>query len=192
MREDFLNKNFIKYRKSLLYFSQKFNLPLQDTEEMVNDTILAALNSFDHDKGSFESYCRFILKNKIFNFKRDNKELFLLVVFDDLEEIFNSEEFTIEEKEKHNLAVKFLDKLKKTLSGPELEFYNSIYASCDKKVKINISETSKNLGIDPKKGWIFSEEYKPKLSDYTKILFQSVKKMLTDSLKLKLKIYCII
>ena len=70
-----------------------------------------------------------------------------------MEEIFNSEEFTIEEKEKLNLAVKFLDKLKKTLSGPELEFYNSIYASCDKKVKINISETSKNLGIDPKKGW---------------------------------------
>lgn len=153
MQKNLLDKDFIQYRRSLLIYSGKFNVSFEEREEIVNDSILAALKSFDHDKGSFESYCKIILKNKIFNFKRDNKDLFLLVAIDDDDEILKADEISYEEKEKNKLAVIFINKLKNTLETEELKFYNSIYESCDKNEKINISKVSKNLNIEPQKGW---------------------------------------
>lgn len=62
MSQDFLNKKFKRFREDLLLYSGKFNVSYEVREELVNDAILIALDGFDHDRGSFESYCRVILK----------------------------------------------------------------------------------------------------------------------------------
>jgi hypothetical protein len=125
----------------------------EDREEIVNDSILKALESFDSEKGSFESLCRVILKNKIINFKRDNRELFFLIALDDYEEILSVEEILWEEKESNELAARFLDKLKSELEDIETKLFNEVYASCGAKERINITMAAENIGIDPGKAW---------------------------------------
>jgi len=91
--------NFNRFRNRLLDYSRRFKIPFEDLEELVNDSILKALDNFDSERGSFESLCIVILKHKIFNFKRDNPFLYFLVLLDENENIFKADEKSIEEKE---------------------------------------------------------------------------------------------
>ena len=68
-----LNNDFNTHRKNLIFYARGWKIPYEDIEEIVNDTILKALENFDNERGNFESYCRFILKNQIINFKKSNK-----------------------------------------------------------------------------------------------------------------------
>ena len=72
-----------------------------------------------------------ILKRKIFNFKRDNVHLLLLIYIDENEEIIRASDVSFEEKENNALALTFLNKLKDLLSENELKLLNEIYNTCD-------------------------------------------------------------
>ena len=76
--------NFLKFRNNLLLYSKRFKISAEDAEEIVNDSILKALDSFDSERGSFEGFCKFILRNKLLNFKRDNIDLFILIVINEV------------------------------------------------------------------------------------------------------------
>lgn len=176
MPHDFLNKNFKSFRESLLSYSGKFKASYEVREEMVNDTILTALNSFDHDKGSFEGYCKVILKNKLLNFTKDKKELSFLITLDDYEEILPAPEITIESGENLKSIKMFFERLKNELKPDELIVFNEIYNTCNDLNKINISKVS---GIEADKAWnIFrkiqtkaNKLYKKLKADNVELLF---------------------
>ena len=145
--------NFNIFRNRLINYSKKYNISHEDLEEIVNDSILKALEFFDDERGSFESLCLVTIKNKIFNFKRDNAFLYLLVLLDENENIFKADLKTIEDKENNLMALNYINELKLKLDEQELKFFNLIYEMCESSDKPNISLVSKKFGIDPLKGW---------------------------------------
>lgn len=145
--------NFNKFRNKLLDYSRRFKIPFEDMEELVNDTILKALDIFDSERGNFESLCIVILKNKIFNFKRDNPYLYFLILIDENETVLEADEKSIEEKESLKVASDFLADLKSRLSEDEVRLFNEIYDMCETSNNVSISKASKNIGIEPLKGW---------------------------------------
>lgn len=158
--------NFNKFRNKLLDYSRRFNIRFEDLEELVNDSILKALDNFDSERGSFESLCIVILKHKIFNFKRDNPFLYFLVLLDENENIFKADEKSIEEKESIEKASNFLNELKTKLSVDEIKLVNEIYNMCETSTKLSISKASKNIGIEPLKGWDIFRKIQRKANDF--------------------------
>ena len=147
-----LNNDFNTHRKNLIFYARGWKIPYEDIEEIVNDTILKALENFDNERGNFESYCRFILKNQIINFKKSNKDLFLLITIDDKEDILPSDTILFEEIENNILARKFLEQLKNELLDDELILFEEIYRNCEKMEDVNISKASREVSLDPR-GW---------------------------------------
>lgn len=145
--------NFNKFRNKLIDYSKRFKIPFEDLEELVNDSILKALDNFDSERGSFESLCMVILKHKIFNFKRDNPFLYFLVLLDENENVLEADDESIEDRENIEIALNFLKEIKSELSEDELKLFNEIYNMCESSNKISISKASKNIGIEPLKGW---------------------------------------
>lgn len=145
--------NFNKFRNKLLDYSRRFKIPFEDIEEIVNDSILKAIENFDSERGSFESLCIVILKHKVLNFKRDNSYLYFLVLLDENENIFEANDRSIEDKENVEMALKFLSKLRNELSEEERKLFNEIYDMCENSGKMSISKASKNIGVEPLKGW---------------------------------------
>ncbi len=70
------NINFIDLWNRLIRYSKRYKLSHEDLEHIVSESIVKALENFDEDRGSFESLCLVIIKNKVFNFTRDNKFFF--------------------------------------------------------------------------------------------------------------------
>ena len=153
MLTELSTKNFSKFRDNLLSYSNRFNIRYEDAEEIVNDSILKALDHFDNEKGSFEGLCKVILKRKIFNFKRDNVYLLLLICIDENEVIIKADDISFEEKENNALALTFLNKLNNLLDEGEAKLLSEIYNTCDSLNKISISKASKNIGLEALKGW---------------------------------------
>lgn len=146
-------KNFNTFRNRLINYSRRFNIPYEDIEEIVNDSIIKAIEHFDNEKGSFESLCFVIIKNKVFNFKRDNSFIYFLILLDEDEDVLKADVKSIEEKENSLIAMNFLNKLKNRLFEDELRLFDEIYNMCEASDKISISRASRNIGIKPAKGW---------------------------------------
>ncbi len=180
MPHDFLNKNFNIFREKLLSYSNQFNVSYEAREEMVTDTILAAIDSFDHDKGSFEGYCRVILKNKIFNFMKDKKNLLVITSLDDLEEILPAHEISIEAKENEKSTLMFFEKLKNELNPDELEVFNATMETCDELSKINITKVSEKIGIRTDVAWnIFRKIQRKANKLYKKLKAENIELLFT-------------
>lgn len=144
---------FNKFRNSLIKYSRRYRIQFEDLEEIVNDSILKAWKYFDDDRGSFESLCLVIIKNKILNFIRGNFNLFILVLIDENEDYINAEDITFEKKEKIEMAKNYILKFKNRLNEEELILFNEIYRLCETSNKVSISEASNNVGLRPAKGW---------------------------------------
>lgn len=146
-------KNYDDFKNKLINYSRKYKIQFEDLEEIVNDSIFKAWNNCNEDRGKFESYCLVIIKNKIFNFTRDNANLYLLVLIDENEDIFEADEYSIEDKENNIMALKYFDKLRTRLSEEELKLFDELYKMCESFTKADISKASRNIGLDPEKGW---------------------------------------
>ncbi len=168
MPKTFSNNDFKKFRRDLIYHSKGWKVSYEDLEELVNDTILTALDNFNHNKGSFESYTRVILKNKLINFTNKNKDLFLLIALDDTYDILPADEATFEDKEIIKLAKNFLNKLKVNLTNEERKLFEKIYRSLEEKNILNISEASRESDMEPAKGWDVFRKIQTKARDLYK------------------------
>jgi len=153
MPVEFTNIDFKIFRNRLLNYSRKWNISYEDKEEIVNDTLIIAMERFIEERGSFEAYCRLILKNLLINFTIANKHLYLLTTLDDNEEIVQADHSSIEDNESNSIATAFLQKLKGKLKNDEVKLFEYIYKSCDKLKSINISDASRAIDIEPSKGW---------------------------------------
>lgn len=153
MLSEISQNNFNKFRNRLINYSKKFKIQYEDLEEIVNDAILKAWKHFNNDRGSFESLCLVIIKNKIFNFTRDNAHLWFLVLIDENEDIMDADYTSFENKEENEMALNYLMKLKNSLDEDELKLFNEIYKMCGTVKKVSISNASRNIGLEPAKGW---------------------------------------
>lgn len=156
MIKELLHSNFAKFRKHLIFFAIRFNISFEDAEEIVNDTILKALNYFDEDKGSFEALCKVILKNKLINFNRKYKDAYLLVSLDDDNKLGDIYKFLIEQNEFSNLHKQCIDTLNGLickLDAKEKEFLNVIYQNTGIEKKISVSKAARDLNLSPQEGW---------------------------------------
>lgn len=178
------------FRNRLINYSRKFRIQFEDLEEIVNDAIFKAWKYFDNDRGSFESLCIVIIKNKILNFRRGNVYLILLVFIDENEEIISSEDVTFEESEKIEMSKKYISKLKNRLTEEELALFNEIYNIRESSNNISISKAAINIGLTLLKGWdLFRKIQRKAKLDKTvenyKIIKQTISKELEDFVERK-------
>ncbi|MBS1518822.1 MAG: hypothetical protein JSS91_12100 [Bacteroidetes bacterium] len=156
MKEEILLKypEFLRFRESLLLYGRRFKkISYEDLEEIVNDSVISALENFIEEKGSFEAYCRLILKCRLINFLKSSKENFLLTLLGDEENITDNDTVTIEEKEKNRIALEFINSLRIELSKEEAKFFNAVYQVCERSDIKLIAEASKIAGVTNQKGW---------------------------------------
>lgn len=145
-------QEFYQFRKDLLLYSKRFKVSFEDAEEIVNDSILKALKYFDNEKGSFESLCKVILKNKILNHLRDNSEMYLLVMLDENESKYRADDVLAINESSEEVS-DFYSKLILKLSEEELILFNELKKLSVTQKKFSISQASKNLKLPPLKGW---------------------------------------
>lgn len=169
MNNNFALKNFEKFRSGLIKFAKYYRVSREDAEELVNDTILKALKYFDNDKGSFESLCKVILKRKIFNFKRDNKEFYIIFSIDDeniLSDLYRSELNINKQNIRNEYYAELLSGLIELLNDGERTLLEQIYKSSDKTGKISISLAANKLGIKPLEAWNIFRRIQRKAKKY--------------------------
>lgn len=155
MLKNLSDSEFRSFWLNLIAYSGKFRISREDAEEIANDAILKAMDFYDENRGSFESLCKVILKNKLINFKRDKAELYLMIYIDEFENNFSADDYISElETEQKNIpALMFIANLRNKLKPDEVIFFDELYKLCKETCKLNISEASKNLGLLPEKGW---------------------------------------
>ena len=146
-------QNFYKYWNSLIKYAVTFKIRKEDAQDIATDTILKALEYFNKDRGNFETYCRFILKRKVLDFKRVYADTYLLMFIDDEGEIVDNEKDHYDEKETNDLSDSFLKKLETELDEKELKLYVSLILYCQSSEKISVSAAAENIGLDKFKGW---------------------------------------
>ncbi|MBV6477401.1 MAG: hypothetical protein HGGPFJEG_00140 [Ignavibacteria bacterium] len=162
-------KNFDKFRMNLIYFAKRFRISFEDAEEIVNDSILKALENFDFDKGNFEAFCKVILKNRVLNFIRDYKEILIFGYLDN--ENYLEETFAMYNKEKKlkSARKKFTEVLTTLISSldkKEKTFLNCIYKNLEYDSKLNISKSAKMLGMSTQQGWNLFRQIQRKAKYY--------------------------
>lgn len=146
-------QNFYKYWNSLINYAVTFKIRKEDAQDIATDTILKALEYFNKDRGNFETYCRFILKRKVLDFKRIYADTYLLMFIDDEGEIVDPEKDQYDEKETNELSDSFLKELKTELDEKELKLFGSLILYCQSSEKISVSAAAENIGLDKFKGW---------------------------------------
>lgn len=146
-------QNFYKYWNSLINYAVTFKIRKEDAQDIATDTILKALEYFNKDRGNFETYCRFILKRKVLDFKRIYADTYLLMFIDDEGEIVDPEKNQYDEKETNELSDSFLKELKTELDEKELKLFGSLILYCQSSEKISVSAAAENIGLDKYKGW---------------------------------------
>ncbi len=146
-------QNFYKYWNSLINYAVTFKIRREDAEDIATDSILKALEYFKKDRGDFETFCRFILKRRVLNFKKVYADTYLLLFIDDKGVIIDTENDHFDEKETNELSNSFLKRLETQLDEKELKLFNALTLYCHSSEKISVSAAAGNIGLDMKKGW---------------------------------------
>ena len=154
MLKNLSDSEFRSFWLNLIAYSGIFRI-WEDAEEIANDAILKAMEFYDENRGSFESLCKVILKNKLINFKRDKAELYLMIYIDEFENNFSADDYISElETEQKNIPALYvlLQIFRNKLKPDEVIFFDELYKLCKETCKLNISEASKISGFTEKAG----------------------------------------
>lgn len=175
------SKKIDRLIKSLLPYALGFKIQKEDAEEIVNDSVLKALVNFNDKKGKFESFCRLILKNLIFNFIRDNSDRYLNDYIDDEEKFIclfsDKDEFSYQVKDLFSYYRIFLYQLENALDEKELELFRIIRTYSESSANISIKAASESMGLNSQKGWDLFRRIQRKAAELSKI--KSEKEILT-------------
>lgn len=169
-------KNFNLLRNSLIIYAVSLKISKEDAEEIVNDSILKALDRFDNKQSSFETFCKVILKNLISNFKRDNSDRYLIDKIDEEENnsdlTAGDEEFSYQIEDLINYSNSFLAELESILDEKELELFRIIKLYSESSENISVKAASESIGLNAQKGWDLFRKIQRKAAnlrnDYTK------------------------
>ncbi|HRJ99813.1 MAG TPA: hypothetical protein PL089_09400 [Ignavibacteria bacterium] len=155
MKHDILKNNseFLRFRKSLLLYGRKFNIPYEDVEEIANDAIVKAIQDFIEDRGNFESFCKVIFKRRLINFQKTIKANYFLLIIDEDEIFRNADGDDYENFEKNRISKEFIESVKDSFSDEEKNFFEILYQVCEQTDIKLIAEASRIIGVSNAKGW---------------------------------------
>ncbi len=134
----------------LLMAALRRGVPLPDAEELVSDSLLKAIDSFEPQRGAFYPFCSTILLNKIRNFWRDRDPSYHPP---DGFEFPDDAPHPFEVEEDMRLMREMIDEILRALSPEEASFLKHLGVVMEEMEDRAISETARQLSISPSKGW---------------------------------------
>ncbi len=149
--------NFMKFRNhQLIIIKRKYNLGAEVTEDIFQDAIIVAIKKFDNERGEFDGFFSTVFENRVRNYLRDIRLRIMLTKIDTYENIEELEEEAIDDSEfldYFKSIEHFSNSLKKKLSESESTFFDELKNVVVDNPQGFVSITSRNLGIEPNKGW---------------------------------------
>ncbi|MGB3016571.1 MAG: hypothetical protein WBC65_02100 [Ignavibacteria bacterium] len=149
--------NFMKFRNhQLIIIKRKYNLGAEVTEDIFQDAIIVAIKKFDNERGEFDGFFSTVFENRVRNYLRDIRLRIMLTKIDTYENIEELEEEAIDDSEfldYFKSIEHFSNSLKKKLSESESTFFDELKNVVVDNPQGFVSITSRNLGMEPNKGW---------------------------------------
>jgi hypothetical protein len=150
-------KKFLEFKDHQLYIMRdKYHLHVEDCEDIFQEAIIFAIRKFDPDRGEFRNFFFTVYENRVRNFLRDNRFRIMVTSFENYENVENIEDEKIEDidfLEYFRSMEHFSNSLKKRLNEDELEFFEELKNVIVESPRGFVSITSRNLGMEPTKGW---------------------------------------
>ena len=150
-------KKFLEFKDLQLYIMRdKYHLHIEDCEDIFQEAIIFAIRKFDPDRGEFRNFFFTVYENRVRNFLRDNRFRIMVTSFENYENVENIEDEKIEDidfLEYFRSMEHFSNSLKKRLNEEELEFFEELKSVIVESPRGFVSITSRNLGMEPTKGW---------------------------------------
>jgi DNA-directed RNA polymerase specialized sigma24 family protein len=142
-----------KFRRSfdiLLTFALRKGVPFGDAQDLVQATIVAALDRFDEGRGAYLAYCTAILANRIKNYWRDRKPT---EPIDNIDLTDTDLLDQIEREEERARMKKMIDRISAELTPEESAFLKALGKACEELESRAVSQAARSLGLEPEKGW---------------------------------------
>ncbi|HTY59447.1 MAG TPA: sigma factor, partial [Bacteroidota bacterium] len=134
----------------LLHYALSRGVPFADAQDLVQASLVAALEGYDAAKGAYLGYCTTILGNRIKNYWRDRKSSQPIEDVDipdpDLKEHMEKEEEMARMK-------KMIDRISSELTPEESAFLKALGIACEELESRAVSKAARSLGLEPEKGW---------------------------------------
>ncbi|MBK6504253.1 MAG: hypothetical protein IPG02_00900 [Ignavibacteria bacterium] len=148
---------FMKFRNhQLIIIKRKYNLGTEEFEDIFQDAIIVAIKKFDNERGEFDGFFSTVFENRVRNYLRDIRLRIMLTKIDTYENIEELEEEAIDDSEfldYFKSIEHFSNSLKKKLSESESTFFDELKNVVVDNPQGFVSITSRNLGMEPNKGW---------------------------------------
>ena len=134
----------------LLGCALRKGVPFADAQELVQSTIVAALDRFDEGRGAYLAYCTTILKNRITNYWRDRKPNDPIENFDIPDPDTHEK---IEREEEAARMRKMIKRIFRELTPEESAFLKALGVAYEEMESRAVSQAARSLGLEPGKGW---------------------------------------
>lgn len=150
-------KNFKEFRDHQLFIvKRKYNLRAEVIEDIFQDAIIVTLKKFDKERGEFDGFFSTVFENRVRNYLRDIRLRLILNSIESFENVEELEEEALVDNEflKYFRSIEhFSNSLKKRLSEREFAFFKELKNVIVDNPRGFVSITSRNLGMEPIKGW---------------------------------------
>ena len=134
---------------ALLSFALTRGIPFDDAEDLVQETIVSALDKFDPAKGSYFAYCTTALRNRIVNYWRDRHPGIPIEEIDIPDEALPT---GLESEEEHARMKNMIDRIRNVLTPEESAFLGALGKVFIDLESRAVSEAARSLGLKPQKG----------------------------------------
>jgi DNA-directed RNA polymerase specialized sigma24 family protein len=143
-------QNFRRSFDELLRYALHRGVPFADAQDLVQASLVAALDGYDAAKGSYPGYCTTILGNRIKNYWRDRKPGEPIEEVDipdpDLKE-------NLEQEEERARMKMMIDRISTELTPEESAFLKALGVAYEELESRAVSKAARSLGLEPEKGW---------------------------------------
>lgn len=134
----------------LLAYALRKGVPFAEAQELVQATIVAALDRFDEGRGAYLAYCTTILKNRITNYWRDRKPNDPIENFDIPDPDTHG---GMEREEEGARMKKMIERIYRELTPEESAFLKALGIAYEEMESRAVSQAARSLGLEPEKGW---------------------------------------
>lgn len=167
------NGTFFKAFNGLLSLALSQKVPYEDTEDIVQEVLIKAIDLFDPNRGSFQGFCQTILNNRIKNYWRDTGRR--ANTGDDPDQLPGSEEDGATKMEREE-AMKNIQRILGNLIGKldeiEYKFYQEYLNILAETETTLVAKVAKRLNITLQEGHNIFRRIQRKAGEYEDELFR--------------------